>query len=447
MLTAKIQLRKEMLKVISMFIPLAMLSLALPQAMVAQTASNAPPRFTPYVWAIEYGVADLQRAGEFYTKALGFEAEENNCCVPAKTLRNGAMRLLLSRSNGKAAAADVANIHLTMRVGDLAAAVVAVRQNGGLVENDAPQDFALGKAVTVHDPFGNAINLLDIANDDKTADSKPAVFNIGVVGENLEKEEAFFTALDFQIYSREYLPDLPLQRHGVVALVLHGGAKTPAKSGRRNGTIILGTADLSTALPALKTRGVKITSSTNRFLAFNDPSGNPLKLMQVDAAMLTATNASNGSVKTNAAAELAQNGFEQFKKLDGPWIGRSTKGWEETITFKTIAKGSVVVENSFDAHPNETMMTMFHLDGTRLLLTHYCVAGSQPRLAATAFDDNGRTITFTFLDATNLASRDKGHMDKAVFRFKDENNFSSQWTWYQEGKESWMEEIQYERKP
>jgi hypothetical protein len=154
----------------------------------------------------------------------------------------------------------------------------------------------------------------------------------------------------------------------------------------------------------------------------------------------------NGNAKNNAAAESAQNGFEQFKKLDGQWIGRSTKGWEETITFKTIAKGSVVVENSFDAHPNETMMTMFHLDGARLLLTHYCVAGSQPRLAATAFDDNGRTVTFTFLDATNLPSRDKGHMDKAVFRFKDENNFSSQWTWYQDGKESWMEEIKYERK-
>lgn len=153
----------------------------------------------------------------------------------------------------------------------------------------------------------------------------------------------------------------------------------------------------------------------------------------------------NGSA-TDSVAALAQNGFAQFKKLEGQWIGRSTKGWEETITFKTIAKGSVVVENSFDAHPNETMMTMFYLDGARLLLTHYCVAGNQPRLAATGFEDSGRTITFTFLDATNLASRDRGHMDKAVFRFKDENSFSSQWTWYQEGKENWMEEILYERK-
>ncbi len=142
----------------------------------------------------------------------------------------------------------------------------------------------------------------------------------------------------------------------------------------------------------------------------------------------------------------AQAAFERFKNLEGQWLGRSTKGWEEVVGFKTIAQGSVVVENSFDAHPNETMMTMFHLDGERLMLTHYCVAKNQPRLEATSFENDGKTITFTFLDATNLPSRDKGHMDKAVFRFADENKFSTQWTWYQNGKESWMEEIVLERK-
>jgi predicted enzyme related to lactoylglutathione lyase len=445
--------RKAKTKKAFLFIQIAILSFALPPAASAQSAlqqsSNVPPNFTPYVWAIEYGVSDLERAVEFYTRALGFEADENNCCAPAKVLRHGAMRLLLSRSEAKASTAGAANTHLNMRVGDLSVAIAAVRQSGGAVENDSPQDFALGKFVTIHDPSGNSINLLDVANDNKTADSQPAVFNIGVVGENLEREEAFFTSLGFQIYSREYLPDLPLQRHGAVALVLHGGAKTPAKSGRRNGTIILGTSDLKTAFQILKNSGVKIESpSAGGFARLHDPSGNPLKLLQLEAALLTAANgATTGSAKNFGALAPARAGFELFKKLEGKWIGRSTKGWEEAITFKTIAKGSVVVENSFDAHPNETMMTMFHLDGPRLLLTHYCVAGSQPRLAATAFDDNGRTITFTFLDATNLPSRDHGHMDKAVFRFADDDHFSSQWTWYQAGKESWMEEIKYARNP
>lgn len=142
---------------------------------------------------------------------------------------------------------------------------------------------------------------------------------------------------------------------------------------------------------------------------------------------------------------LATETFERIKKFDGNWVGRSTKGWEEKITFKTIAQGSVVHESSFDAHPNETMATMYYLDGNRLLLTHYCVSKTQPRLQATAFDDGGRKVTFTFLDATNLSSRNKGHMDKVVLNFIDDSHFTSQWTWYQDGKEQWLEENKYER--
>ncbi len=59
----------------------------------------------------------------------------------------------------------------------------------------------------------------------------------------------------------------------------------------------------------------------------------------------------------------------------------------------------------------------------------------------------GKTITFTFFDATNLKSRDQGHMDKAVLRFLDNDHFTTQWTWYQNGTEKWREEIQMARQP
>ena len=144
-------------------------------------------------------------------------------------------------------------------------------------------------------------------------------------------------------------------------------------------------------------------------------------------------------------ADAAKATFERLKQLDGKWIGRSTKGWEESITFKVIAQGSVVHGTSFDAHPNETMATMYYLDGDRLLLTHYCVSKTQPRLQATAFEDGGRKVTFTYLDGGNLPTRDKGHMDKVVFNLIDANSFTSKWTWYQQGKEQWLEEIKYER--
>lgn len=138
--------------------------------------------------------------------------------------------------------------------------------------------------------------------------------------------------------------------------------------------------------------------------------------------------------------------YERFKALEGSWEGTSSKGWTDRVTFKTIAAGSAVIETSFDAHPGETMVTVFVLDGDRLLLTHYCVAGNQPRLMATAIADGGRTVTFTFLDATNLASHDRGHMDQATFQFVDDDHFTTRWTWYQDGKESWMEEIRMTRR-
>ncbi len=150
-------------------------------------------------------------------------------------------------------------------------------------------------------------------------------------------------------------------------------------------------------------------------------------------------------VPPGARISTPQEAFDFFRALEGEWEGSSTKGWTDKTSFRTIAGGSVVVSTSFDAHPGETMMTMFHLDSGRLLLTHYCVAKNQPRLAATTIEPKERRIVFTWLDGTGLASRDTGHMDQAVFEFQDPDHFTSKWTWYQNGTERWMEEIRYAR--
>lgn len=147
-----------------------------------------------------------------------------------------------------------------------------------------------------------------------------------------------------------------------------------------------------------------------------------------------------------AAPGAARAAFDKFRAMEGTWRGESTKGWTEDITFKMIAGGSAVMETSFDAHPNETMVTMIFLDGDRLDLTHYCVSKTQPHLRATGFGEDGRAVTFTFVDGGNLPTRDKGHMDKAVFRFEDADHVTARWTWYQNGRESWMEEIRLARR-
>lgn len=144
-------------------------------------------------------------------------------------------------------------------------------------------------------------------------------------------------------------------------------------------------------------------------------------------------------------AAAAQAAFERLKGLEGHWLGRSTMGWKDEVRFDVIARGSVVMETSrFEAHPGETMVTMFHLDGDRLLLTHYCVAGNQPRLVASAIEDGGEHLSFTFADATGIASRDEGHMDSAELFF-EAGSLRSVWSWYQDGASRPMEEIRLER--
>src|SRR5262245_3928136 len=146
------------------------------------------------------------------------------------------------------------------------------------------------------------------------------------------------------------------------------------------------------------------------------------------------------------SAVEARRVFDRLRGLAGDWRGRSTKGWEDRMTLQVIAGGSVVMSTSqFEAHPDETMLTTYHLDGDRMMLTHYCVAKNQPRLQVTSIEDQGNRVIFSFRDGTNLPSRDKGHMDQVIYQFQDEDHFTSQWSFFSNGKEDWMEEIHYER--
>src|SRR5262245_3715361 len=95
---------------------------------------------------------------------------------------------------------------------------------------------------------------------------------------------------------------------------------------------------------------------------------------------------------TLPAGSQASEAFNRLKKLSGRWVCRSTKGWTEESSINVIAGESVVRSSSFGTHPNETMLTLFHMDGDRLNLTHYSVARNQPSMAATRFGDDGKTI-------------------------------------------------------
>ena len=137
-------------------------------------------------------------------------------------------------------------------------------------------------------------------------------------------------------------------------------------------------------------------------------------------------------VGTIAVAQTdAQKTFDKLKTLDGMWEGKDPQGEDVKISYRTTSAGSALMGEIMG---KEDMISMFHLDGDRLLMTHYCGSGNQPRMKASASPD-GKTVTFDFLDATNLASADAGHMHRMVLNMIDANHHTETWSYLDHGKE------------
>ena len=66
--------------------------------------------------------------------------------------------------------------------------------------------------------------------------------------------------------------------------------------------------------------------------------------------------------------------------------------------------------------------------GGRVMMTHYCSAHNQPRMRAEATSADPKSLTFNFVDATNLSSPSEGHMERLVVNFVDQDHFAQEWT-------------------
>jgi hypothetical protein len=147
----------------------------------------------------------------------------------------------------------------------------------------------------------------------------------------------------------------------------------------------------------------------------------------------------NADKKAAAADDKAAAGasqrFEALKGLAGDWveIGTDGKPTDKVVTsFRVTSGGNTIQETLFPGSPKE-MITMYHLDGADLVLTHYCVLGNQPRLKAEPGDDVNK-IVFKFAGATNLKSGDDHHMDHATLTLGGKNRFKAEWVSCKEGK-------------
>lgn len=145
------------------------------------------------------------------------------------------------------------------------------------------------------------------------------------------------------------------------------------------------------------------------------------------------------SLSTSAMAQTEpKQSFNQLKTLAGSWEGHittfpaepSVQGKPAQVSFRVTSMGNTLMhEMRIEGRPDDPI-TMLYVDGDRLLLTHYCDAGNQPRMSAKASPD-GKTVDFDFIDATG--SMKYGHMKHATFTFIDENHHTEDWTFLEAG--------------
>ncbi len=138
--------------------------------------------------------------------------------------------------------------------------------------------------------------------------------------------------------------------------------------------------------------------------------------------------------ETGTSVAAAQ--FEQLKTLAGEWHGTGIHGEDVVdaiISYRITAAGSVVME-TMAAGTEFEMITMYHLNGDNLMLTHYCALKNQPRMKATPSSDTSN-IVFTYLDGTNMVSDDAPHMHDVTFDFLGEDQIKTVWSMHADGAE------------
>jgi hypothetical protein len=144
--------------------------------------------------------------------------------------------------------------------------------------------------------------------------------------------------------------------------------------------------------------------------------------------------APSARAEDKAAPANAQR-FEALKKLAGDWVevGKDGKPADKVVSsIRVTSAGSAVQETLFPGSDHE-MVTMYHLDGDDLVLTHYCSLGNQPRLRAEPGTDVNK-IVFKFVSSTNLKSNDDHHINGATLTLDGKDHFQAEWVSCKGGK-------------
>ena len=135
------------------------------------------------------------------------------------------------------------------------------------------------------------------------------------------------------------------------------------------------------------------------------------------------------------ASSASAQRLEALKQLAGDWVqvGADGKATDRVVSSIRVTSGGNTVQETLFPGSDHEMVTMYHLDGDDLVLTHYCSLGNQPRLRAEPGGDINK-IVFKFVSSTNLKSADDQHINGATLTLDGKDHFQAEWVSCKGGK-------------
>ena len=171
----------------------------------------------------------------------------------------------------------------------------------------------------------------------------------------------------------------------------------------------------------------------------------PVVLLSVCSMGLAQSDAHKPAAQADAQKSMekpalsdAQKAFDKLKTVAGSWVGQlttfpqepSVEGKFAQLSLRVTSRGNALVHEMSVSPLPDHPVTIFYLDGDRMMLTHYCDAGNRPRMVGKLSPD-GKTLEFDFLDLSG--GNQYGHMHRAVFTFIDDSHHTEDWTYMMPG--------------
>jgi hypothetical protein len=139
-----------------------------------------------------------------------------------------------------------------------------------------------------------------------------------------------------------------------------------------------------------------------------------------------------------AAAALAtdktksEEAFDRLASLKGEWKGK-IDGVDTTLIYTLTANGSALMEECRPQKGHE-MITLFTVDGDRLIATHYCSAKNQPQMETPVVTDANKRLEFWLVRVTGLKSPDDFYNTGLTVIQENNDHLTQEWSYQHKGK-------------